>query len=65
MSLDELISEGKSIFANKTTDRFGFEYVNYGTFDQWKRKALMFLQETYPNHPQVLTFEEHLLRILK
>lgn len=59
MSLDELISEGENILADKTSDRLGFEYVNYGRFDQWKRKALMFLQEIYPNHSQVLTFEEH------
>ncbi len=59
MTLDELITEGERILAKKTSDRLGFEYVDYELFDVWKRKALMFLESVYPNHSQVVTFEEH------
>lgn len=59
MSLDELIAEGERILAKKKCDSLGFEYVDYETFDAWKRKAWMFLESLYPNHSQVATFEEH------
>ncbi len=56
--LDELIDEGKRILAGKKTNMM-CEYVESNIYDPWKRKSLMYLQEAYPNHPQVTTFEEH------
>ena len=58
MTLDELITEGQKIYANRYSANIG-EYVSYDMYDPWKRKALMFLQKEYPNHPQVSTFERH------
>lgn len=56
--LDVLIDEGKRILAGKQSNMM-CEYVESGEYDPWKRKSLMFLQESYPKHPQVVTFEEH------
>ncbi len=59
ITLDELIAEGELILAKKYHGRSIGEYVPTDMYDPWKRKALMFLQQTYPNHPQVETFEQH------
>lgn len=58
ITLDELISEGERIYANRHESEFG-RYVNNDIYDPWKRKALMFIQEAYPKNPQVATFEAH------
>lgn len=58
MTLDELIIEGEIILADKFKGSFGY-YVDNEVYDPWKRKALMFLQQAFPNHPQVATFEKH------
>ena len=52
MTLDELISEGEAILASKKEGMM-MEYVEMEQYDPWRRKALMFLQQAYPNHPQV------------
>jgi len=57
MTIEELISEGESVLATKQQGTLG-EFVNNTVYDPWKRKALMFLQENYPTHPQLKTFEE-------
>lgn len=59
MTLNDLINEGESIYANRQWSDLG-EYVNNERFDPWKRKALMFLQQVYPKNPQVETFEQHM-----
>ena len=57
MMLDDLISEGQNVLESKWA--CGFEvYVDSGMYEIWRRKALMFLQEYYPMHPQVKDFEE-------
>lgn len=58
MSLDDLILEGEAILSNKKEGMM-MEYVEMAEYDPWRRKALMFLQQTYPHHPQVKTFEQH------
>ena len=58
MTLDELIKEGEDIIANKHKGSLG-DYVESKLYDPWKRKALMFIQQAYPQHPQVSTFEHH------
>jgi len=57
MSLEELIKEGEDILAAKKTSGY-ILVVRNEIFEPWKRKALMFLQEQYPNNPQVQTFEK-------
>lgn len=59
MTLDDLIFEGETILSNSKTSNMGITYVPEESYDPWKRKALMFLQEFYPQHPQVQTFEQH------
>ncbi len=58
MTLDDLIIEGERILAHRHEATIG-EYVSLDDYDPWKRKSLMFLQQVYPQHPQVATFEEH------
>lgn len=58
ITLDELISEGERIYAHRHVDECG-GYVENDIYDPWKRKALMFIQKTYPNNPQIATFESH------
>lgn len=58
MSIDELIEQGEIILASEHEGMLG-PYVDTKTYDPWKRLALMYLQQHYPNHPQVKTFEEH------
>ena len=60
MTLNDLITEGESIYANRHWGDLG-EYVDNERFDSWKRKALMLLQQVYPKNPQVETFEQHVL----
>lgn len=58
MSLDELISEGEAILSCSEKNSMGIASVPEELYDPWKRKALMFLQELYSQHPQVQTFEQ-------
>ena len=55
MTIDELIAEGERVYSRKAEGMIG-EYVPMELFDPWRRKALMFLQQYYPHHPQVKTF---------
>lgn len=56
MTLDELITEGQSVLVSKYSTRIG-NYVPFEQYDRWKRKALMYLQQFYPSHPQVEAFD--------
>lgn len=56
MTIDELIQQGDQLLRNAITDSFD-SYVDYNSFDEWRRLSLMFLQQYYPNHPQTETFE--------
>lgn len=58
MTLNDLINEGENIYASRQWSNLG-EYVDNERYDPWKRKALMFLQQVYPQNPQVDTFEKH------
>ena len=58
MTIEELIAEGERVYSRKAEGMIG-EYVPMELFDPWRRKALMFLQQYYPHHPQVKTFEQH------
>ncbi len=58
MTLEALIQEGESILAARRSSSFG-DYVDSERYDPWKRTALMFIQQLYPKHPQVQTFEKH------
>ena len=56
MTIDELITWGDHLMSTAHFD--GIEsYVDYENFDEWRRMALMFLQQYYPQHPQTKTFE--------
>lgn len=57
MSLEDLIKEGEVILSAKKTSSY-ILVVRNEIYEPWKRKALMFLQEHYPNNPQVKTFEK-------
>lgn len=58
MTIEELIAEGDSILSGKYISGFCC-YVDNVRYDPWKRKSLMFIQQLYPNNPQVKTFEKH------
>ena len=55
--LDDLVLEGEKVLESKWQSGFDF-YVDLGIYETWRRKALMYLQEVYPMHPQVKDFEE-------
>lgn len=57
MTLEDLIHEGNEVLRTSQTGSLG-SYVNDSLYDPWKRKALMFIQECFPTHPQTKTFEE-------
>lgn len=57
MMLDDLVLEGEKVLESKWQSGFDF-YVDPGIYETWRRKALMYLQEVYPMHPQVKDFEE-------
>lgn len=57
MTIEELIKEGSKVLETKWSCGFDV-YVDSGQYEIWRRKALMFLQESYPQHPQVKDFEE-------
>ncbi len=43
---------------NQHRDSHGFRYVDYKSFKEWERLALLFLQTYYPNHSQTKDFDE-------
>lgn len=59
MTLEDLISEGTELASDVHIDRMlGTAFLNdHKHFYEWSSVALMFLQEHYPNHPQVERFE--------
>lgn len=57
MTLDDLIQEGQNVLESKWASGFN-TFVDADKYEMWRRKALMFLQEYYPTHPQVKDFEE-------
>lgn len=57
MTLEELIHEGNEVLRTSQSSTYG-AYVNGSLYEPWKRKALMFIQENFPTHPQTKTFEE-------
>lgn len=56
MTLEELIEKGIAIQKNTYSNDWG-EYVDAENFSDWGSLSLMFLQEHYPQHPQVGRFE--------
>lgn len=60
--MQSLIQEGETLMRESFSDSLGFgEYVNNDKYDEWKRKALMFVQDQYAGHPQLPTLEKHVL----
>ncbi len=58
MTLENLISEGMGLASDVRGDMLGNLYINDSRrFSEWSALALMFLQEHYPNHPQLERFE--------
>lgn len=57
MMLEDLILEGQNVLESKWASGFN-TFVDADKYEMWRRKALMFLQEYYPTHPQVKDFEE-------
>lgn len=57
MTLEELIKEGNDVLSTAQRDPIS-SFVNESLYEPWKRKALMFVQENYPSHPQTKTFED-------
>jgi hypothetical protein len=57
MKLEDLILEAQGVLDTKWRSGF-YTYVDVEKYEIWRRKALMFLQEYYPMHPQVKDFEE-------
>lgn len=57
MTFDDLIQEGQNVLDSKWASGFN-TFVDADKYETWRRKALMFLQEYYPMHPQVKDFEE-------
>lgn len=57
MTLEELIKQGEFLLGTTTSDSYE-SYVDYNSFDEWRRLSLMYLQQYYPNHPQTETFEQ-------
>lgn len=63
MTLEDLISEGTELASQTHADKLGNLYINDSKqFSEWSSVALMFLQENYPNHPQVGRFEVYVRR---
>lgn len=57
MTLEDLISEGTELASQTHGDMLGNLYINDSKrFSEWSSVALMFLQEHYPNHPQLEHF---------
>lgn len=60
MTIDELIEKGHHLMATVQKDSLGItEFVDNELYEPWKRKALMFVQSVYPNHPQIQALEHH------
>lgn len=60
MTLEELIKEGEACIKNPVLDYDWPQWINQSNqirYVDWKRAALMFLQQNYRSHPQVADFE--------
>lgn len=58
MTLEDLIKEGEELASDVEVDMLQTPYItNSKGFLEWIATALLFLQERYPNHPQVERFE--------
>lgn len=60
-----MIENGEAIAQNTYTDRMGLgPWINdKKEFSEWARMSLMFLQETYPAHPQVDSFDFYVKKL--
>lgn len=56
MTIEELIEQGEDILNHATHSELGV-FIDSNKYENWKRLALMFVQQTYPHHPQTPTFE--------
>lgn len=63
--LKKLIEHGEAIAQNTYTDRMGLgPWINdKKEFSEWARMSLMFLQEAYPAHPQVDSFDFYVKKL--
>lgn len=57
MAIEELIKIGENLLSSAHNDNYD-SYVDYNSFDEWRRLSLMYLQQYYPEHPQTKTFEQ-------
>lgn len=62
MTIDELIKYGENLLKRMSIGSFNEHDDNVNNYDEWKRLALMFIQQHYPNHPQTATFHEYVGR---
>lgn len=59
VSIDSLLKEAENIQRSYGhSNEYGMDYIEFGPYEIWTRKTLMFLQEMYPNHPQTGSFEK-------
>lgn len=64
MTLEDLIKEGEELASDVKIDMIGDQYINDRKhFLEWSATALLFLQEHYPNQPQITRFEYHAKRL--
>jgi hypothetical protein len=57
VTIQFLLQQADKLLSNQSTDSMGVYYVDSCQFQRWYRKALLFLQTYYPNHPQTIDFE--------
>lgn len=59
MTIAELVEKGEEIAKTESLGDFGYRYIrDYNERIEWESLTLMFLQKTFPQHPQVASFEE-------
>lgn len=58
VTLSSLLQDVEKLLSNQHSDQLGFYYVELTQFKNWARRALLFLQTNYPNHPQTKDFEK-------
>ena len=56
MRLEDLIEEGESFSENVNQTTLGGYIRNSKAYAEWKAKSLMYLQSTFPKHPQTERF---------
>lgn len=57
MELKELITEGESFLMNVRRGNFADYIADDKGYTEWATKSLMFLQSSYPTHPQTERFD--------